>query len=175
MWCRLAVRWPQSSPHPSNRSRRPAGDLCTPRQFRRRHRPFDKGGGPTGCVHPPGNGAVRPSRSTGPRPALGRASQRLLMLFILLEDYQFATGLYLCLIVCILPPALPLFSRVRPRCGTGGWRPWCARVCGVVARRWGAWRRTGGGGSALGCGRGGNDERTGGFRGVGAPAPEPLR
>ncbi len=65
--------------------------------------------------------------------------------------------------------------RVRPRFGTRGRRPWCACVCGVIARRWGAWRRTGGGGSAVGRGRGGNEKRTGGFRGVGAPASEPLR
>ena len=29
--------------------------------------------------------------------------------------------------------------------------------------------------SAVGSGRGGNEKRTGGFRGVGAPASEPLR
>ena len=57
--------------------------------------------------------------------------------------------------------------RVRPRFGTGGRRPWSACVSGVIARRWGAWRRTGGGGSAAGSGRGGNAKRTGGFRGVG--------
>jgi hypothetical protein len=40
----------------------------------------------------------------------------------------------------------------------------------------GAWRRTGGGGSAVSRGRrGGNEKRAGGFRGVGAPASEPLR
>ncbi len=49
-------------------------------------------------------------------------------------------------------------------------QPWCACICGVVARRWGAWRRTGGGGSAVRSGRGGNEKRTGGFRGGGAPA-----